>query len=168
MITTARTRPIVALALVVAVSCGGGPGPGGKAVVARADDPISAKFVIHTASGPVRSTPFLGLATTPAAWQHGLMGRSDLPSDGGMVFVFPEPTTAPFSMKDTPISLSLAVWNEDARIADILDMEPCRADPCSQYRPRGPYLGAIEMRQGFFERNGVKVGDRIEVELLTY
>ena len=167
MITTRFAGAAIALTVVVA-ACGGGSHPGGRAVVQAADDPIAARFTIHTDHGPVRSSTLLDLADSPAAWARGLMGRRDLPPDGGMVFVFDEPTTTSFWMKDTLVPLSLAVWNEDGRIADILDMAPCTADPCERYRPRGPFLGAVEMRRGYFEHNGVEIGDRIDVELLTY
>jgi uncharacterized membrane protein (UPF0127 family) len=43
-------------------------------------------------------------------------------------------------------------------------MQPCDADPCPVYDPGVQYVGALEVNQGFFERRGVGVGDRIEME----
>lgn len=38
----------------------------------------------------------------------GLMGRSDLPDDAGMVFVFEEESQGAFWMKDTLVPLTIA------------------------------------------------------------
>ena len=63
------------------------------------------------------------------------MGRTTLPADAGMVFVFSEDSPRPFWMKDTLIPLSIAFYAGDGRILRILDMEPCDADPCPLYDP---------------------------------
>ncbi len=109
----------------------------------------------------------LQVARTSEARAQGLMGRTSLPQDGGMAFLFDEETTAAFWMKDTLIPLSILFWQSDGRIIDILDMRPCRADPCPMYRASGPYVGAIEMNRGAFERLGVEVGDTLEYRLLS-
>ena len=70
-------------------------------------------------------------------------------------------------MKDTLIPLSIAFWDEDGRIVGIQDMEPCTADPCPTYGSPEPYVGALEVNQGFFDEHGVVIGDRIELGLTT-
>jgi uncharacterized membrane protein (UPF0127 family) len=45
----------------------------------------------------------------------------------------------------------------------MLDMEPCRRDPCPVYRPDVAYVGAVEANRGFFQRHGIEVGDEIEL-----
>jgi uncharacterized membrane protein (UPF0127 family) len=102
-------------------------------------------------------------ADTPAERAHGLMGRTSLGTDEGMVFVFDGPTDGSFWMKDTLIPLSIAFWDEDGRIVGIRDMEPCTADPCPTYGSPEPYVGALEVDQGFFAEHGVVIGDRIEL-----
>jgi uncharacterized membrane protein (UPF0127 family) len=84
-----------------------------------------------------------------------------------MAFLFEGQTTGAFWMKDTLIPLSILFWRDDEQIIDILDMRPCRADPCPVYRASGPYVGAIEMNRGAFERLGVEVGDTLEYQLLS-
>ena len=66
-------------------------------------------------------------------------------------------------MKDTQIPLSIAFWRAGGRIVSIMDMPPCRVDPCPSFRPATPYVGALEVHRGFFERHGVEVGDRVEL-----
>src|SRR5919106_257115 len=68
-----------------------------------------------------------------------------------------------FWMKDTLIPLSLAVWGKGGTIEAILDMEPCQADPCTIYTPGVPWVGAVEVNQGFFGEHGVKVGDQVRL-----
>jgi uncharacterized protein len=103
------------------------------------------------------------VAATPEARTRGLMGRSELPADQGMAFVFGQPTTGRFWMKGTLIPLSIAFWDERDRVVAILDMQPCRADPCPTYGPDRPYVGAVEVNLGYFEDHGIKVGDPVEL-----
>jgi uncharacterized protein len=121
---------------------------------------------VRTADGTIELEN-LQVARTSQARARGLMGRASLPKDGGMVFLFDDETRAAFWMKDTLIPLSILFWQDDGRIIDILDMSPCRADPCPVYRASAPYVGAIEMNRGAFERLGVEVGDTLEYRLLS-
>ncbi|MCL2645203.1 MAG: DUF192 domain-containing protein, partial [Betaproteobacteria bacterium] len=56
--------------------------------------------------------------------QFGLMYRSHLPSDQGMLFVYPSPTRLCMWMKNTLIPLSVAFLDEEGRILNIEDMTP--------------------------------------------
>jgi len=103
------------------------------------------------------------VADSPAERERGLMGRTSLAADTGMIFLFDHPTTTAFVMRDTTISLSIAFYDRRGRITQILDMEPCRAEPCRLYSPRTAYVGALEVPQGAFRRTGVREGDRIEI-----
>jgi uncharacterized membrane protein (UPF0127 family) len=49
-------------------------------------------------------------------------------------------------------------------IGAILDMEPCRKDPCTIYDPGIAWIGALEVNQGFFDRTGVSEGDPVRLE----
>jgi uncharacterized protein len=117
---------------------------------------------IHAAGGEV--TVHVEVADTSAGRQRGLMGRQSLASDAGMVFVFPRDTRDAFWMKDTLIPLSIAFYDDRGRIVSLLDMEPCRAEPCPIYSPGVAYRGALEVNRGAFERWGVRVGDRLRLE----
>lgn len=109
------------------------------------------------------STLFVSVADTPNEHRKGLMDVESLPADEGMAFVFDEPTDTTFWMKDTLIPLSIAFWDQDGRIVSIMDMEPCLADPCPTYGPDAPYVGAVEVTQGELERQGVGVGDTVDL-----
>ena len=91
------------------------------------------------------------------------MDRTSLGADDGMVFLFDAASSGSFWMKDTLIPLSIAFWDETGRIVGIRDMDPCTADPCPTYGSPEPYVGALEVNQGFFEEHGVVIGDHIEL-----
>ena len=103
------------------------------------------------------------LATTGAQKARGLMYRTRLAPDSGMAFLFAQPSQGGFWMKNTRIPLSIAFWNAKRRIVRILDMTPCRADPCPVYNPGVTYVGALEVNRGAFRRWGVARGDTITI-----
>jgi uncharacterized protein len=109
------------------------------------------------------TTIALEVADTPSERERGLMGRTSLPADAGMAFVFPEDHTGPFWMKDTLIPLSIAFYTADGRILKILDMEPCTEDPCPLYNPGVAYRGALEVNKGAFDDWGISAGDRLRI-----
>ncbi|MGH2378995.1 MAG: DUF192 domain-containing protein [Candidatus Limnocylindria bacterium] len=100
---------------------------------------------------------------TPETRQRGLMGRTSLDDDAGMLFVWPEDARSSFYMKDTLIPLSIAFIAADGTVLRILDMEPCPADPCPSYDPQTSYRTALEVGQGAFTRWGVQEGDTARV-----
>jgi uncharacterized membrane protein (UPF0127 family) len=117
--------------------------------------------IIETDGGAVLVE--IEVADSPELQQLGLMHRTSLADDSGMVFIFFEDNTAGFWMKDTLIPLSIAFFNRDGEILKILDMEPCEADPCPSYDPGVTYQGALEVNQGAFDDWGVELGDTIRI-----
>src|SRR5207247_9846247 len=84
------------------------------------------------------------IAQTEKERRAGLMGQRVLAANAGMAFLFPEETVQSFWMKDTFMPLSVAFWDRGGRIVAIVDMIPCRADPCPLYSPHASYVGAVE------------------------
>ncbi|MHA6478412.1 DUF192 domain-containing protein [Stutzerimonas sp. KH-1] len=90
--------------------------------------------------------------------QRGLMGRTELAADSGMLFRFDEVRRHCLWMKDTPLPLSAAFLDEDGAVVDVIDLEPLSTDVrCSEK----PALYALEMHQGWFDAQGIRVGDRV-------
>jgi hypothetical protein len=141
------------LLLIVAVACGSAE------EVSRPNR--SAALSIGTDDGLVVLD--VQVADTRAERETGLMGRESLSPYDGMAFVWDEPVGGTFWMKDTLIPLSIAFWDADGRIISILDMDPCTKDPCPSYGPDDPFVGAVEVARGAFERHGVAVGNRVEL-----
>jgi len=91
--------------------------------------------------------------------QRGLMARTDIAgTDRGMLFVFPRAKVLRFWMKNTPTPLSIAYLDDDGTILEIDDMRPFDLEGAMSSRPARL---ALEMAQGWFDRRGVKPGDRI-------
>jgi uncharacterized membrane protein (UPF0127 family) len=106
------------------------------------------------------------VAAEPAQRQRGLMDRDELPAGTGMVFRFPADSSGAFYMYRTRIPLSIAFYDAEGTVVDVLDMEPCPAeDPaaCPRYRPDAPYRGALEVNRGFFADVGLTEGWTVEV-----
>ncbi len=98
------------------------------------------------------------LAVTPAARERGLMFRSHMASDHGMLFVFPYDQQLSFWMKNTLIPLSVAYISSDGEIKEIHDMTPGSLDPVdSDHSVRY----ALEMNRGVLASWGVRPGDRV-------
>ena len=94
--------------------------------------------------------------------QTGLMGRTELAPDAGMLFVFGRERNLSFWMRNTLIPLSIAYIAADGRIVDIQDMEPLDDEPPS-YASAEPAKYALEVNQGFFAERGVEVGGTVEI-----
>jgi len=89
---------------------------------------------------------------------RGLMFRDRLGPNEGMLFVFEQPSTQCFWMRNTLIPLTIAFLADDGRIVNTADMEPkSEASHCSTEGVRF----ALEMERGWFAKRGLSRGDRI-------
>jgi uncharacterized protein len=98
------------------------------------------------------------VAKAPEERAQGLMGRKQLGDSEGMLFIFEMEDYHSFWMKNTLIPLSIAFIDKEGRILRITDMKPLTLD---SHAPPKPVLYALEMKQGWFSANGIKVGDII-------
>ena len=99
------------------------------------------------------------LARTEPERERGLMHRTVMPENHGMLFVFEQPAQYCFWMRNTLIPLTVAFLDEDGKVADLADMQP--RDERS-HCPSRPVRHALEMNQGWFDAHGVKVGDVVK------
>ncbi|HEX2038438.1 MAG TPA: DUF192 domain-containing protein [Acidimicrobiales bacterium] len=115
-----------------------------------------------TAPDPA-ATPFCVLmADTPAQRAQGLMGRQDLGGYDGMLFVFPQETTASFHMRNTPLPLTIAFFDTGGTFVSSADMAPCgNSARCPRYSAAGRYRMALEVPQGGLARLKVGPGSRL-------
>lgn len=100
------------------------------------------------------------IADDKAERQRGLMERTALAEEAGMLFVFGREQPLSFWMRNTLIPLSIAYIAADGRIVDIEDMEPL--DDETKHPSAQPAQYALEVNQGFFEERGIEVGDTVE------
>jgi uncharacterized membrane protein (UPF0127 family) len=104
------------------------------------------------------------IADEAAEQQRGLMERTELAEDAGMLFVFPGERPLSFWMKNTLIPLSIAYIDGDGGIVDIQDMQPLDE---TSHPSAAPAQYALEVNQGFFEERGVQVGDEADLPVST-
>lgn len=108
------------------------------------------------------------IAETPRERQRGLMFRTSMPEDAGMMFVFQASQSGGFWMYNTILPLSIAYIDSSGSIVTIRDMEPCAGrsqTECSQeaaaYLSSAPYRYALEVNQGYFDARDIAVGDSV-------
>ena len=95
------------------------------------------------------------LADNVPARMQGLMYRSSLAPNSGMLFVYERPAMECMWMKNTLIPLSVAFFDQAGRLINIEQMQPQTEDSHCAERPASY---ALEMEQGWFVRNGVRAG----------
>ncbi len=116
--------------------------------------------VTINASGGERVEVEAEIAEDKAKRRKGLMERTELAENAGMLFVYDREQSLSFWMRNTVIPLSIAYIGAEGRIVDIQDMQPLDETP---HPSAEPARYALEVNQGFFEERGVEVGDEVEV-----
>ena len=95
----------------------------------------------------------------------GLMNRTSLVENAGMIFVFEDENHRSFWMKNTLIPLDIIFIDKNKTIVDIITMQPCKNLFCDSYRSKAPAKYVLEVNAGFAEEHGVKVGDFVDIKL---
>jgi uncharacterized membrane protein (UPF0127 family) len=116
--------------------------------------------IVIYASGGERVEVEAEIADDPTEQRRGLMERTELAENAGMLFIFDREQRLSFFMKDTLIPLSVAFINTEGYIVDIQDMQPL---DLTRHRSAEPAIYALEVNQGFFREHGVEVGNRVEL-----
>lgn len=104
------------------------------------------------------------LAITPEQQATGMMGRRDMPGNEGMLFVNEEPSQRCFWMKNTLIPLTIAFIADDGTIVNLADMQ---AQSERSHCSAKPVRYALEMKQGWFEKRGIKAGQKLRGQPFT-
>ena len=100
------------------------------------------------------------IASTPDQREVGLKYRDEVPEGTGMLFVFQAESVQSFWMMDTYVALDIAYIDAKFRIVDIQQMEPLTTDLHTGARPA---MFILEVRKGWFEERGVRVGEGVEL-----
>jgi uncharacterized protein len=104
-------------------------------------------------------------ATDDASREQGLMMRTSLAPDHGMLFVFSYQAPQAFWMKNTLIPLDILYFDTDRRLVSTqLNVPPCKADPCPVYPSNAPARYVLELSAGTARRMGVEVGDELKID----
>jgi uncharacterized protein len=100
------------------------------------------------------------ISNTDASRRKGLMNQSTLEKNTGMLFIWPSNKKQCMWMKNTSLPLSVAYLSSNGKILEIYDMVPFSEDSvCSIKSVRM----ALEVNQGWFAKNKIFVGDKINL-----
>ncbi len=88
----------------------------------------------------------------------GLSFRKKLAPNAGMLFAYPTEQQLTFTMRNTLIPLTIAYLSKDMVINEFHEMP---VGPDQLFPSKKPAQFALEVNQGWFEKNGIAVGDRV-------
>lgn len=122
----------------------------------REPQPFHTKLPVRVGDATVR----VEFAVLPAEMARGLMGRTELGWDEGMLFVYPRPEILSFWMRNTPLPLDIGYFDADGVLREIYPLHPHNETPVPS---REPMQFALEMNQGWFRERGVRPGARLDL-----
>ena len=94
--------------------------------------------------------------------RKGLMFRSELDIDMGMLFVFPEESYVSVWMKNTLLSLDIVFISKNMIIVDLVE----KASPMSEdiYTSKENTKYILEINSGLIKSLNINLGDKINIE----
>ena len=158
------------LSLLLALAVCGGCTDGGKNAASPATGP-EADPILPTGAQPKLQTMklWLGaeemvaeLALTGVQMQTGMMFRTNLAENAGMLFVFGAPYRASFWMKNCPESISAAYISTDGVIAEIHHLE--KNDTNAVVAAADNIQFVLETKDGWFARHNINPGTVIRTD----
>ncbi len=103
-------------------------------------------------------------ADTPPQRESGLMNRTGLAPNAGMLFVFPHPELQSIWMKNMRFSLDIVFITQDQRVLQVYSrVPPCAAEPCPVYTSDGPALYVLEVNAGFCAQHKIVRGAPVTI-----
>ena len=105
------------------------------------------------------------VAESPAQLEQGLMFRKTLEPNSGMLFIFESEHELNFWMKNTYVDLSIAYIDKNKKITEIIDMIAIPPDSKiypTTYPSKKKSKYALEMNRGWFEKNKISIGTRLD------
>ena len=155
-------RLLVFAALTLAACSSMTADAGETAATAVARHPQSGLEVIPlTIESKGKRHPFrVEVARSDAEWSKGLMFRTAMGANEGMIFVGRPPQQASFWMKNTVIPLDIVFVGPDKRILNIgANAVPYSLDPVPSI---GPVIAVLELNGGRAAQLGIGPGDKVD------
>jgi hypothetical protein len=137
-------------------------GCGSKAPdVAAAPKTVADYFPIKVGDRTVR----MQLAVLPQEQERGLMERTDLAPDVGMIFIYRSTQRMSFWMHDTPTPLDIGFFTADGTLVEVYPMLPYDEKTIASRSQDLKF--ALEMNLNWYRDNGVKPGAKLDLKALT-
>jgi len=105
-------------------------------------------------------------ALTAETQYQGLQGRNSLPADQGMLFVFKDKRYHEFWMQGMKFPIDI-IWINDSKIIEITKNAPVPTNSNSPaiFTPPSEVNYVLEVNAGYTEKNNIKIGDTVEINL---
>jgi len=133
------------------------------ATIPLADSPKQAQPKLRTLKLWLGSEELVTeLALAPKEVETGMMFRTQMAENEGMLFVFGKPFQAGFWMRNTLLPLSCAYIDPDGVILELHDMKPKDETTIRAESDRVQYV--LEVNQGWFQRHNIAVGTQVRTE----
>ena len=122
--------------------------------------------IIEPKSGDIRTTYKIDVADTQEKLYHGLMGRTSIDENYGLLFdlnIAPKDADIGFWMKDTLIPLDFVFFDDEGKVFHVYqnaqpnDLTTIRAPK----RPRA----VLEINAGQVDKFGIQIGDELKADL---
>ncbi len=115
---------------------------------------------ISNHDGETLSVIDIEIADTDQKTMQGLMYRSSMPQNAGMLFLMPREDIQGFWMRNTYIPLDMIFVNSNKQIVTIhANTTPMNE---SSYISTAPALYVVEVNAGYCNKNNIKEGDKID------
>ena len=96
----------------------------------------------------------------------GLMFRTELAEDAGMLFVYPGERRLSFWMLNTKIPLDILYFDAQLKLVTLVDSaQPCRVERCPTYPSTRPAMYVLELHGGLANRWGLELSDVLTLHL---
>jgi uncharacterized membrane protein (UPF0127 family) len=151
--------------LLLGAGCGGCSKPLAEAANTVIDptEPTRAQPKLQTMKIYVGNQEMIAeLALTPEQQQTGMMFRTNMAENAGMLFPLPYTRQASFWMKNCPLPLSAAYIDPDGIIQEIHDLQPFNTNSVLSASANIRFV--LETPQGWFERHHITSGIAIATE----
>jgi uncharacterized membrane protein (UPF0127 family) len=166
---------MLAVLTVAACSSGGISGfvntPECEAIADRMTEEPLREARVGLVTGGIATLITVEVADDPGSRSRGLMCRSDVPGDTGMLFEFGGLTSGPFWMFNTYVPLDIIYFDQSGSVAGAAAMSPCPLDggesesewrdrcleESQDYGPEGNYARALELPAGWLLAQGLSL-----------
>lgn len=102
-----------------------------------------------------------------SAMAKGLSGRSSLPEDKGMLFVFSAPAVQTITMQGMKFPIDI-IWIMDNKVVDLTSkaqVPDANTNTVPEYRSAETVNYILEANDGFINNNTIKIGDEVKIGL---
>ncbi len=155
MFSSRKFLPLFAAAFLVLLAACGNDAKKAEAATKSVDE----RFPIKVGERVVQ----MQVALSGGETQKGLMFVKSMAESDGMIFIFPRPQPMAFWMRNTEIPLDIGYFDGDGTLREVY---PMYAHDEHSVRSLANRQFALEMNLGWYARNGVKPGVKLDLAAL--